>query len=55
MRTEYLYLGDDVFSKVVILVSLENPYYLQRESILLGKSPSQLINDFVEQQREKAK
>lgn len=52
MRTEYLYLGDDVFSKQTVLITLENLYYLQRESIKTGTTPSEIINQLIKHQRE---
>lgn len=49
MRTNYIHLGTEVFSKELLLISLENLYHLQRQSILLGSTPSQLINLLITQ------
>jgi hypothetical protein len=49
MRTDYVHLGNEVFSKELLLISLENLYHLQRQSILLGTTPSELINKLITQ------
>lgn len=52
MRTDYIYIGDDAFSKELLLVSLENLHHLQRTSIAQGITPSELVNKLIKESKE---
>ena len=48
-KTEYLYIRDKTYSRESLLIELESLYWLQRESIKLGTTPSELINKFIKE------
>jgi hypothetical protein len=54
MRTT-LYLNNEAYTKEVVLLSLSNLDYLQRQSILLGTTPSQLVNAYITKEKESNK
>ncbi len=51
---EYLHIGNDVFSKELLLVSLENLHHLHRTSIVQGTTPSEIVNKLIKEAKENA-
>ncbi len=51
-QNEYLYIGDDVFSKETFLVNLEHLPHLQWECLKQGVSPSHFIGALIQLYKE---
>jgi len=48
-KNDYIYINEGVFSREVVLIELQNLYWLQCQSIKLGTTPSELINKLIEE------
>lgn len=48
-----IFFGERAYSREPLLIDLEALHWLQRESIRLGSTPSELINKFILNQKEK--
>ena len=46
-KNDYIYINEGVFSREVVLIELQNLYWLQCQSIKLGTTPSELINKHI--------
>lgn len=51
-QSEYLYIGDDVFSKETFLITLEHLHYLQTTCLKQGVSPSHFIGALIQLHKE---
>lgn len=51
-QSEYLYIGDDVFSKETFLITLEHLHYLQTTCLKEGITPSHFIGALIQMHKE---